>query len=193
MDSALLLAGEKTGDPDRLTGDVDGEPAIRRIATALPSTVDEVVVSCDECQREVIAELLSDVDYRLAIEPVPAGGPVAALRTGFRVANGSAVAVLDCAAPIDGDLLDALFDAVDTAAVPQIGDSLFPLHAVYDRYSGRQAAERTLATGSRRLYDLLAQLDPVLVDAAAASDGDCPLVGEHSRAGATTVCGDPSG
>lgn len=88
MNSALLLAGEH----GRVLNEVDGTPTIRRIATRLPAIVDEIVVSCNESQHEAVAEALAGLEYRLAIERVPAGGPIAALRTGFRVANGSAVA-----------------------------------------------------------------------------------------------------
>lgn len=65
---------------------------------------------------------------------------------------------------IDATLFERLFDGCGTAAVPRAGDHLHPLHAVYDRHAARKSADRTLATGSRRLYDFLNRVDPVVVD-----------------------------
>lgn len=190
MGSALILASGDSGDEVRT--EIDGQPAIRHVVDALPSAVEDLVVCCDHHQREAIEEALAGIDYRLAVEPDPAGGPIAALRTGFRMTNSSTVAVIDCdGRGVDGALLEALFDTVDTAAVPRIGSQLYPLHAVYDRYAGRRAAERTLATGSNRLYDLLAEIDPVVVDAEAVTEGSTGLRTRDSRADGATVIGDP--
>jgi len=191
MRSALVLAGEGSAAPGELAT-VDGTATVRRIAEQMPESVDELVVSCTSDQRDAVTDALDDIDHRLAVEPGSEYRPIAALRTGFRIATGSAVAVFDCTtAEVNGDLLASLFETVDTAAVPQADGYLYPLHAVYDRYAGRQAAERTLATGSDRLYDLLAQIDPVVVDASAV--GQAALSAESSRAPTTSVISDPSG
>lgn len=193
MDAALLLTGGHTGDQNGGLRDVDGTSALRHVADGLPERIDEIVVSCRPDQRETIAGTLDGIDYRLAVNPVPDSGPVAALRTGFRIATGSTVAVVDCdSAAVDRALLEALFEAVDTAAVPGYEGRLYPLHAVYDRYEGKRAADRTLAVGSNRLYDLLAQIDPVVVDAAV-TDAEDPLSGVGSCAGEGVVLVDPGG
>lgn len=189
MQSALVLAGNAS--VDGALAATDGQSTLRRLAEDLPASVDELVVSCRGDQREAVAEALDGIDHRVAVEPGPEYHPVGALRTGFRIATGSAVAVFDAERDeVDHGLLTALFDAVDTAAVPQSEGYLYPLYAVYDRYTGRQAAERTLAIGSDRLYDLLAQVDPVVVDADAA-DAAASLSASESRAPTTTVIGDP--
>jgi len=189
MRSALVLVGNVPSDDGTLAPD-SGTPPLRRLAEDLPASIDELVVSCTTDQRDTVAEALDGIDYRPAVEPGTEYRTIAALRTGFRIATGSSVAVFDAEhGRIDHGLLTALFDAVDTAAVPQSEGYLYPLYGVYDRYTGRQAAERTLAIGSDRLYDLLAQIDPVIVDADAA-DATAALSTSGSRTETTTVIGD---
>lgn len=176
MRSALVLAGGRStrfGEADKALADVDGTPMIRRIADRLAGVTDELVVNCRPEQRDALAEALDGRAHRFAVDPVPDEGPVAGVRTGVRVARGSAVAVVGCDMPgVDPALFEHLFDAAGPAAVPHADDRLHPLHAVYDGYAARTSAERTLATGSRRLYDFLERVDPVAVDADTVPDVD---------------------
>ncbi|WP_436907869.1 molybdenum cofactor guanylyltransferase [Halosimplex marinum] len=178
MRSALLLTG---------VGDVFGAPAadapLGRVAAAVAPAVDEVVVACSADDRSDAAEALGDLPHRLAVDPIADEGPVAAIRTGVRVASGDAVAVVAGDVPtVDTSLLDDCFEACDdTAAVPRSDGRLHPLHAVYDADAARVACDHTLAAGSGRLYDVLSRLDPVVVDAQAPDVDAHPLTaGSHA-------------
>jgi len=163
---------------------------IRRVADRLGEVTDELVVNCRDEQRPAVADALEGVDHRVAADPVPDQGPVAGMRTGLRVASGSAVAVVACDMPrADPALFERLFEAVDSAAVPRADGRLHPLHAVYDRRAGRVACDRTLATGSRRLYDVLARVDPVVVDADDVARHRSPFTNVNTRADMATVSG----
>ncbi|MFC7141373.1 molybdenum cofactor guanylyltransferase [Halosimplex aquaticum] len=176
MRSALLLSEIGSADPE------DGEPPLDRVAAAVGSVVDEVVVACRDDRRSAVADALSDVDHRLAVDPVADEGPVASIRTGVRVASSDRVAVVAGDVPtVDAPLLEDLFDACDAAAVPRSDGRLHPLHAVYEADAARVACDRTLASGSGRLYDVLSRLDPVVVDADAPDVDAHPLtVGSHA-------------
>lgn len=175
MRSALILAGgysTRFGEPDKAFVPVDGRPMIERVADRVAPVADELVVNCRPEQRRPVERALDAHTFRFAVDPVPDQGPVAGLRTGLRVTRGQAVAVVACDMPrVDPALFETLFDACEGAAVPRSGDRLQPLHAVYEPSVTRVAAERTFATGSRRLYDVVARLDPVVVDV-----GDHPEV-----------------
>ncbi|WP_415379037.1 molybdenum cofactor guanylyltransferase [Halosimplex sp. TS25] len=179
MRSAVLLAGVD----DALSANAsDATVPLREAAAAVEPVVDEVVVACRDGHRAAVADALGDVTHRLAVDPGANEGPVASMRTGVRVANGDAVAVVAGDVPtVDASLLGALFDACDAAAVPRSDGRLHPLHAVYEADAARVACDRTLASGSGRLYDVLSRLDPVVVDADAPDVDAHPLtVGSHA-------------
>lgn len=194
MRSALVLTGgrgRRSRDASGSLAEADGEPTVRRIVERVGRTVDEVVVNCRDGQRDRIAEALDGLDYRLAVDHTARGGPVARMRTGFRMVTGTAVAVVACGLPrVDPALLEGLFDACDGAAVPRADDRLYPLHAVYDRRTAQAACDRTLAVGSRRLYHVLSRVDPVTVPVGAV-DGvdDDPFATEDRIEDLTTATG----
>lgn len=193
MRSGLILAGGRStrfGEADKSVAEVVGTPMIRRVADRLTEATDELVVNCRDDQRAVVADALDGIPYREAVDPVPDEGPVAGMRTGLRVASGNAVAVVACDMPrADPALFERLFAAVDSAAVPRAEGRLRPLHAVYDRHAGRVACDRTLATGSRRLHDVLARVDPVIVDADDVTRHRSPFTNVNSRADLATITG----
>ncbi|MCU4800684.1 molybdenum cofactor guanylyltransferase [Halobacteria archaeon HArc-gm2] len=193
MRSGLVLAGGRStrfGEVDKSLAEVDGGPMIRRVADRLREVTDELVVNYRDEQRAAVADALDGVTYREAVDPVPDEGPVAGMRTGLRVASGNAVAVVACDMPrADPALFERLFAAVDSAAVPRADGRLHPLHAVYDRHAGRVACDRTLAAGSRRLYDVLARVDPVVVDADDVTRYRSPFTNVNSRADLAAVTG----
>jgi molybdopterin-guanine dinucleotide biosynthesis protein A len=180
MRSALLLAGRpgRAGDRNATAATADGTEAVRRAADRVATAADELVVTCPPGRRPEVDGALDGLDPRLAADPVPDEGPVAGMRTGLRVATGDAVAVVACdGSRPDPDLLDRLFATPGAAAVPRAGGRLHPLHAVYDAAAAREACERTLAAGSRRLYDVLSRLETTVVDAdpdAQLADVDTP-------------------
>lgn len=175
MRSALILAGGRStrfGTADKALAEVDGTPLLRRVADRVDAVVDEIVVNCRSDQRDRFESVLGGLEYRMAIDPVPDGGPVAGMRAGLRVVRGQAVAVVACDMPhVDPSLFERLFEVRNGGAIPRSDGRLLPLHAVYDARSTRVAAERTLAAGSRRLDDVVARIDPVVVDVSA-RDGD---------------------
>ena len=178
MRSALLL----TGVGNALGSDA-ADASLARVADAVAPAVDELVVACSADDRAAASEALGDRRHRLAVDPIADEGPVAAIRTGVRVAGGDAVAVVAADVPtVDTSLLDDCFDAcAATAAVPRSDGRLHPLHAVYDADAVRTACDHTLAAGSGRLYDVLSRLDPVVVDADAPDVDAHPLsAGSHA-------------
>lgn len=170
MRSALVLAGGRStrfGETDKALADVDGTPMVRRVADRLAEVTGELVVNCRADQRDALAAALDGREYRFAVDPVPDEGPVAGVRAGTRATNGEVVAIVGCDMPrVDPTLFEYLFAVCESGAVPRAADRLHPLHAVYDRQTARTSAERTLATGSRRLYDFLDRVDPVVADVA---------------------------
>ncbi|WP_135365402.1 molybdenum cofactor guanylyltransferase [Halosimplex halophilum] len=178
MRSALLL----TGVGNALGSSTDDAP-LGRVADAVAPAVDEVVVACSADDRSAASEAVGDRPHRLAVDPIADEGPVAAIRTGVRVASGDAVAVVAGDVPtVDTSLLDDCFETCDdAAAVPRSDGRLHPLHAVYDTGAARVACDHTLAAGSGRLYDVLSRLDPVVVDAQAPDVDAHPLTaGSHA-------------
>lgn len=168
MRSAVVLAGghsTRFGDGDKATAALDGEPLLRRVVERVDPAVDEVVVNCRAEQRDAIARALDGIEHRVAVDPVPDGGPVAGVRTGCRVARGTWTFVTACDMPfVRTELATDLFEAaVDDGAVPRIGGRMRPLAAVYRTGAAVAAADTTLGTGSRAMRDLLDRLDTATV------------------------------
>lgn len=173
MRSALVLAGgfsTRFGERDKATAQLDGEPLVCHVVDGVAPVVDEVVVSCREEQRDAIASALSDVDYRMAADPIADGGPVAGIRTGCRVANGDWTFVTACDMPfVRSDLVTTLFESArEDGAVPRIDDRQRPLAAVYRTDSVVEAADTTIRTGARDMRTLLDRLSVATVEEPAA-------------------------
>lgn len=148
MRSAVLLAADGTA------------ASLERTLEAVAPAVDEVVVSCRDDQRDAVASALSGVDYRLAIDPVPGGGPVADIRSGCRVARGRRTFVTTTGtAAVEPPFVTRLFEAADgDGAVAWRTSSRRPLAAVYDTDAVIDAAETTLGMGSTSMVDMLDRL-----------------------------------
>lgn len=167
--SGLVLAGGRSrrfGDEDKAVATLDGEPMVRRVVERLAPVVDEVVVNCRADQVERIEAALDPAAARFAVDPLPDRGPVAGLRTGLRTARGAVAAVAACDMPgVDPSFLESLFaDAEgERGAVPVVDGRPQPLCGVYRVDPAVEACDTTLATGSARLQNVLAHLDPVRV------------------------------
>lgn len=124
---------------------------------AVAPVAEAVTVVCDAEQRDEIGRT---TDARTVSERVPDGGLVAAMRAGFRATSAlTAVvttpeaptvapsAVADLEPPADADARLALID----------GDRHLPLGG-YSVSPALRACDVTLATGSRRLPDVLSRL-----------------------------------
>ena len=145
-----------------LTDDVclaDGADAVQHTVDRVAPAVDDVVVSCRCEQRERIDAALSAGGYRLAVDPVPGGGPVAGIRRGCRVARGAATFVTTPDSTVGPELATRLFEARDgDGAVPRTDGHLRPLSAVYDTGAAVAAADTTLGMGSSAVTDMLDRL-----------------------------------
>jgi len=158
MRSAVVLVDATSG---ATSPNADSVPeAVERLSEA----VEDVVVSCPADRAEVVEAKLEGLEYRLATDRVPDGGPVAAIRSGCRMARGRRTYVTTPADTVDPALLSALFEAVDSeGAIARIGGHDQPLVAVYDTAAAIDAAEMTLGMGSRAMTDVLERLDVTVV------------------------------
>lgn len=171
--SGLLLAGGRStrfDDGDKALAPLAGAPLVAHAAAALAPAVDELVVNCRADQRDPLREALGGIDERVrfAVDPVPDEGPVAGLVTGLRVTRGRYAVVAACDQPfLRTATVERLFERAEEpggdGAAPLIDGRREPLGAVYRVDRTREAAERTLAAGSRRLRDTLARVDPPAV------------------------------
>lgn len=194
--TGLLLAGGRStrfGESDKALADLTGAPLVCHVAAALAPAVDELVVNCRADQRDALDDALAGLDDRLpvrfAVDPVPDEGPVAGLLTGLRVARGRHVAVAGCDQPfLRTATVATLFDrATDEGAndgsgsdgaVALVDGRRQPLPAVYRATVAREAAERTLATGSQALRDVLTRVDPAPVPVAPGAVRDIDTRGD---------------
>lgn len=149
MRSGLVL----TTDP------ADYEQVSETVERVRPS-VDEVVISCRDEQRDEIEATVAPVDCRFAVDPVPDRGPVADIRSGCRVARGSKTFVTADRAPaIRADAIERLFESVEyEGVVSRLSGQRQPLVAVYETDAAVDAAETTLGLGSGAVDDMLDRL-----------------------------------
>lgn len=163
--TGLVVAGGRStrfGDSEKALAEVDGEPMLRRVVTALGSVTDEVVVNCRTDQQAAFAAALDEVEtaVRFALDDEPDGGPLSGLLTGLSAVDTEFAVVLGCDMPlVDADTLAALTErARATAAgavVPTTEGGPEPLHAVYRVPPTREAARATLDDGRHSLHALL--------------------------------------
>lgn len=160
MRSAVILAsGLDPTAPQRTP------KSLRQTVARVRPAVDEVVVSSRDSQVETIESALANVEFRLAVDPVPGGGSVADIRSGCRVARGQRTFVTDCTASwLRPANVERLFDAAtEDGAVARIDGSVDPLVAVYDTDAIVGAADTTLGTGARAATQLLDRVDVATV------------------------------
>ena len=168
--TGVVVAGGRStrmGDRDKTVLDVAGVPMIRRVADRLLEATDELVVNCRADQRAAIADALSGLEPRFAVDEEPDRGPVAGIATGLRAAGGGRAAVVAADMPLlDPDLLSYLFARAEgrDAAVPRPGDWFEPLHAVYRPDPMADACEAALAEGDVRVVEPAFSLDHVVVE-----------------------------
>ncbi|MES3517418.1 MAG: molybdenum cofactor guanylyltransferase [Natronomonas sp.] len=168
--AGLVVAGgysTRFGEREKAVIDLCGTPLIRRVVDRLSLVVDEIVVNCRSDQREQIAEALSGVDVRFAIDDVPDRGPLGGIATGLSVVDAEYTAVVSCDLPfLEPAIVELLFEeaAGHDAAVPRPGEWFEPLHAVYRSVPMRVACESTLESDDGRVIAPLEDLDYVVVD-----------------------------
>jgi len=179
MRSAVVLV-DSTG---RTAASPNAE-GVRDTVEQLSQAVGDVVVSCPADRAGAVEAELDGLTYRLATDRVPDGGPVAAIRSGCRVARGRWTYVTTPETAVEPTLLSALFEAAERdGAIARTGGHDRPLVAVYDTAAAVGAAETTLGMGSRAMTDVLERLDVAVVtdpSAARASDDATQPAGSGS-------------
>lgn len=181
MTEGLIVAGghsTRFGEPDKALAAVGGRPMLRRVADALAAVTDGLVVNCRREQMPAFEVALDPHRPRFVADLVPDEGPVPGLLAGLRAARSPRVLAVACDQPlVSPSALERLLDADEGAgAVPETGARMQPFPAVYPTAAAREACERTLACGSRRLVEVLDRIDPVAVptDPAACESVDTP-------------------
>jgi molybdopterin-guanine dinucleotide biosynthesis protein A len=147
MRTAIVLASV-VADPE----------SVAETADRLHGEMDTVVV-CRDGQRLDISDA-ADSDHRIVVDPVPDGGPVAAMRAGFRAARTRTAFVTTPGTPqLEREALPTLSPGVGTdATLAHIEGSERPPCGGYVVEPAREACDTTLAMGSRRVSDVLARL-----------------------------------
>ncbi len=184
--SGAVLAGGRSrrlGRDKRLVT-VAGEALLTRTVRVLADVADDVtVVVADPADRDLVTATVGPVlappRLRTAVDVVADAGPVAGLAAALAAASHPWVLVVATDHPglpveVLALLADAARGAGDRAAVALEGPlGPEPLLAAYRRDAAAEVARR-LAAGARRLVDVLAALDPVVVPRAvwAGSDPD---------------------
>jgi len=162
MRSAIVLAGRT--DTPRVASGPTAEGTVRDAVERLSPAVDDVVVSCPADRADAVEAELGGTEYRLATDRVPDGGPVAAIRSGCRVARGRRACVTTPQSAADPALVTALFEAADRdGAIARLEGRDCPLVAVYDTEAAIEAAETTLGMGSQAMTHVLERLDVTVV------------------------------
>lgn len=163
MRSAVILAGgysNRFGDQEKAIVELEGESLVRRVTKRVTDAVDEVIVNCRRDQRGAIETALSELEYRVAVDPVPGRGPVAGVRTGCRLAGGTWTFVTACDMPfLQSEVVNKLFEAANTdGVIPRVDGHRQPLAGVYRTDRAVEVADTTLRTGSRSMRDFVDRL-----------------------------------
>ena len=148
MRTAVVLASV-VADPESVAATAD------RLEDA---DMDPIVV-CRDDQRLAVSDG-ADSDHRIVVDPVPEGGPVAAMRAGLRAARTRTALVTTPGTPrLSPGALASLSPAssVDATLATVDGRRREPCGG-YAVEAATEACDTTLAIGSRRLGDVLARL-----------------------------------
>ncbi len=171
MRSGLLLAGgsaRRFGSSKSLA-EVDGRPMIRRVADALASRCDELLVSIGVQEAPRLERILAGA--RFVRDRDSDQGPIEGFREGFAQARGELVLVAPCDAPfLQPSLYDALLRILGShdAAVPRHG-AVDPVRAVYRRDAVRRALRASPVRSPSALVD---RLDAVFLEGPALDAAD---------------------
>lgn len=162
MVTGIVLAGglsRRMGTDKRLVL-VDGEPMLRRVAAAVASVADELVVVVAP-DRPLPPALLDGLAFREVADRRADTGPLAGIEAGLQAASTDRVLVVAGDLPwADAALLRSLLAGLSaTEAVAALGEhGPEPLLAAYRRDAALAATARLLDTGERRARRLLAEL-----------------------------------
>jgi len=173
MRSAVILAG---GASRRLGAEkslllFDDKPLLCWTVERLSSVVDEiVVVARDEEHSSRLEKVLSQflpgsIKPAMAWDSLPGYGPVAGIAAGMGLARAEFAFATACDLPfLNPRVVEKLFITAEEdpgcgGAVPVQANGFFePLHCVYHREKMRQACEKAMAAGERRIFAPLQEI-----------------------------------
>jgi molybdopterin-guanine dinucleotide biosynthesis protein A len=158
--SAIVLAGGRSSrfGRDKLSEPLDGRSLLEHSIAAVRAVSNEVLVITAPLGAPTV-----DDDVRVVHDSAPFGGPLLGLAAGLAAAREGIVLVTagdmpEVSPAVIGLLIDALDDASVEVAVLAEGDRPRPLPMVARRDLAREAIERLIDTGERRLGALTEQL-----------------------------------
>ncbi len=169
----MILAG---GSSRRLGAEkslllFDDKPLISWTAETLSSVADEiVVVARDEAHSRRLEKVLSQflpgsIKPAMAWDSLPGYGPVAGIAAGMGLARAEFAFATACDLPfLNPRVVEKLFITAEEdpgcgGAVPVQANGFFePLHCVYHREKMRQACEKAMAAGERRIFAPLQEI-----------------------------------
>ena len=189
MRSAVILAG---GASRRLGAEkslllFDDKPLLCWTVERLSSVVDEiVVVARDEEHSSRLEKVLSQflpgsIKPAMAWDSLPGYGPVAGIAAGLQRTRGEFAIATACDLPfLSPRVVEKLFITAEEdpgcgGAVPVQANGFFePLHCVYHREKMRQACEKAMVVGERRIFAPLQEIGMrhVAVELLRPLDGD---------------------
>ncbi|MDD1736325.1 MAG: molybdenum cofactor guanylyltransferase [Methanothrix sp.] len=173
MRTAVILAG---GSSRRLGAEkslllFDGKPLLCWTVQRLSSVADEIViVARDEAHSRRLEKVLSaylpgSIKSAMAWDSLPGYGPVAGIAAGMLRARGEFIFATACDLPfLSPRVVERLFIMAEEdpdcgGAVPVQANGFFePLHCVYHREKMRQACEKAMAAGERRIFAPLREI-----------------------------------
>lgn len=127
-----------------------GSPLIERVVRRAAPAADELIINANK------PELFTFLGFPVVTDLVPGIGALGGLYTAIYTAAGPLVCVLACDMPfVRVELIRAqvellLRENVDVV-IPNSGEGLEPLHAVYRRETCLPAIQKAVETGQRRL------------------------------------------
>ncbi|HQE97283.1 MAG TPA: molybdenum cofactor guanylyltransferase [Methanothrix sp.] len=173
MRTAVILAG---GASRRLGAEkslllFDGKPLLCWTVQRLSFVAEEtIVVARDEAHSRRLEKVLSQflpgsIKLAMAWDSLPGYGPVAGIAAGLQRARGEFAIATACDLPfLSPRVVEKLFITAEEdpgcgGAVPVQANGFFePLHCVYHREKMRQACEKAMAAGERRIFAPLQEI-----------------------------------
>ena len=176
MPTGLIVAGGRStrfDETDKALAGLAGRPLVAHVAQGLESSVDELLVSCRDEQREAIAIALSEIDLPVSfVVDDREIGPLGGICDGLQASDSEWTFVVGCDFPfVDESVFRLLTQSASHDAVvfryPDGG--VQPLCGRYRTEPARQQSQQLLAADDRRARRLVEQLSTRYVDVSAHS------------------------
>ncbi len=170
-----ILAGGKSSrmGRDKALFELDGEYLIQRTVRVISSVCDKVRIIADRGER------FSFLGLEVYPDKICGMGPLGGIYTALQVSACEKVICVACDMPfLDAETIRGMLaiSADYDVVVPDCGDGLHPLHAVYSR-SCIEAIEKVLLSGSPRVIDFFDQVNVKTV-----GEKDFPALSKEGKA-----------